>query len=222
MTPDIVARRVGTDGQPVVVVNHFHPDPDGLRTAAVAAEFGPARNHYPGVRAPLPADYFDRVRPALVPVLRDVFGQAAVDLIDASFSIVTTPADALSVEQRLPHVDAVDAGRIALVHYLSTDNDAGTAFYRHRRTGLETIDAARAASYFACLRAEIAADPPPVGYIDGDTALFERIAHIPARYNRAVIYRSAMLHSGAIAPEAKLSADPATGRLTVTAFLSAA
>jgi hypothetical protein len=28
------------------------------------------------------------------------------------------------------------------------------------------------------------------------------------------------LHSGAIAPDAALSADPATGRLTITGFLS--
>jgi hypothetical protein len=35
-----------------------------------------------------------------------------------------------------------------------------------------------------------------------------------------VIYRSALLHSGAIAPDAVLDSNPATGRLTVTAFLS--
>ena len=64
-----------------------------------------------------------------------------------------------------------------------------------------------------------AAGPPP-GYIAGDTALFEMTALAPARYNRALVYRSRLLHSGAIAPDAALSPDPATGRLTVTAFLS--
>ena len=218
--PDIVARRIGAEQQPVVTVDGFHPDPDALRVAAANTPFGPARRHYPGLRAPLPADYFQRVRPVLAPVLRDVFGQAAIDLIDASFSIVTTPPADLTLEQRLPHVDAVDAGRIALVHYLKPEDNRGTAFYRHRATRYETIDTARSKVYFSRLEEELRADLPAAGYIDGDTRLFERIAHVEARYNRAVIYRSALLHSGSIPPGATLGSDPATGRLTVTAFLS--
>lgn len=218
--PDIVARRIGGEGQPIAIVDGFHPDPDSLRAAALAAAFEPGRHHYPGIRAPLPADYFARVRRALAPVLREVLGAAGgVELLDASFSIVTTPPGALGVEQRLPHVDAVQPGRIALVHYLSEGD--GTAFFRHRATGFETIDAARSLGYLAALNAELRADPPAAAYPFGDTALFERITHVEARYNRAVIYRSALLHSGAIAPGAVLDADPARGRLTVTAFLAA-
>ncbi|WP_260583889.1 DUF6445 family protein [Sphingopyxis sp. PET50] len=41
-----------------------------------------------------------------------------------------------------------------------------------------------------------------------------------ARYNRALLYPSALLHSGAIGADAPLSPDPRVGRLTVTAFLS--
>ncbi|NYT41967.1 hypothetical protein HZY97_14450 [Sphingomonas sp. R-74633] len=217
--PDIVARRIGTEGQPIAIVDGFHPDPDALRAAALAAAFEPGRHHYPGIRAPLPADYFAKVRPALVPVLREVLGVAGVQLLDASFSIVTTLPGELGVEQRLPHIDAVQPGRIALVHYLSEGD--GTAFFRHRATGFETIDAARSAEYLATLNAELRAEPPDAAYPFGDSPLFERIAHVEARYNRAVIYRSALLHSGAIPPGAVLDSDPATGRLTVTAFLSA-
>ncbi|MET0307359.1 MAG: DUF6445 family protein [Sphingomonas sp.] len=219
--PEIVARRIGGEGQPIAIVDGFHPDPDGLRAAASGAAFEPGRHHYPGIRAALPHDYFARVRPALVPVLREVFGHAAgVELLDASFSIVTTPPAALEIAQRLPHVDAVQPGRIALVHYLAPDGGDGTAFFRHRATGFEAIDAARSPGYLAHLNAELRAQTPPPAYPFGDTALFERIQHVEARYNRAVIYRSALLHSGAIAPDAPLDADPGTGRLTVTAFLS--
>jgi hypothetical protein len=219
--PDIVARRIGAEGQPIAIVDGFHPDPESLRAAALAAVFEPGRHHYPGIRAPLPADYFAQVRAGLAPVLREVLGVAGngVELLDASFSMVTTPPAELGVEQRLPHVDAVQPGRIALVHYLAKGE--GTAFFRHRATGFETIDAARSPGYLATLNAELRADPPEAAYPFGDTALFERIAHVEARVNRAVIYRSALLHSGAISPGAVLDADPATGRLTVTAFLSA-
>jgi Family of unknown function (DUF6445) len=219
--PDIVARRIGSEGQPIAIVDGFHPDPDMLRAAALTAKFEPGRHHYPGIRAALPADYFARVRPALVPVLREVLGVSGVDLLDASFSIVTTPPGELGVEQRLPHVDAVQPGRIALVHYLAPAGSDGTGFFRHRATGFETIDAARSPGYLATLNAELRADPPATAYPFGDTGLFERIAHVEARYNRAVIYRSALLHSGVISPGAVLGADPATGRLTVTAFLAA-
>ena len=222
--PEIVARRIGAEAQPIVIVDGFHPDPDGLRAAARAARFEPARHHYPGVRAPLPADYFQQVRPVLATVLREVFGHAAaIDLIDASFSIVTTPPADLTIEQRLPHVDALEPGRIALVHYLAEQDADGTAFYRHRATGYETIDAERAAIFYPRLDAELRAGAmPPAVYLNGDSLSFERIATVDARCNRAVIYRSAMLHSGAISPGATLDPDPATGRLTVTAFLAAA
>lgn len=218
--PEILARRIGTERQPVAIVDGFHPDPNALRAFAAAAPFGAARNHYPGIRAELPADYFAQVRPALLRVLAGVFDEAgAPGLIDASFSIVTTPPEALSLAQRLPHVDATEAGRIALVHYLSIGDEGGTAFYRHRATGLEALDPVRAPTYRAVLGAELIGRDPPAGYIAGDTPLFEQTAMVEARFNRAVIYRSAMLHSGAIAPDANLSADPASGRLTVTAFL---
>ncbi|MEG3125517.1 DUF6445 family protein [Sphingomonas sp. GB1N7] len=221
--PEIVARRIGTEQQPIVIVDGFHPDPDALRQFAQKTPFAAAQRNYPGIRARLPADYFARVRPVLTTILSGVFGHAgAIDLIDASFSIVTTPPSDLTVAQRLPHVDAVQPGRIALVHYLAPESDDGTAFFRHRASGFETIDAARSTDYLARLNGELreSGEPSPA-YPGGSTPLFERIADVEARYNRAVIYRSALLHSGAISPHAPLSADPVTGRLTVTAFLSA-
>ena len=220
--PDVSARAIGAEGQPVVIVDGFHPDPEALRASAIAARFEPGRHHYPGVRAALPPDYFAAVRPALALALRDVFGSpGAVTLLDASFSIVTAPPERLTRVQRLPHVDAVEAGRLALVHYLAPAGGDGTAFFRHRATGFETVDRARATTYYARLEAEMGeGGEPPATYISGSTPLFERIAHVEARFNRAVIYRSALLHSGAISADAVLSPDPAAGRLTVTAFLA--
>lgn len=217
----ITARRVGREGQAVAIVDGFHPDPDALRAYAIAAAFGPARNHYPGVRADLPPDYFRRVGAPLATVLRDVLGgSGGAALIDASFSVVTTPPADLTPPQRLPHVDALEPDRVALVHYLSPEGGDGTAFFRHRSTGFETINAARGRAYTDRLRRDLGGADPPPGYMT-DGPLFERIGAADARYNRAVIYRSQLLHSGAIAPDAVLSADPATGRLTVTAFLRA-
>lgn len=220
--PDISARRIGTEAQPIAIIDAFHPDPDALRAHAAEAVFEPGRHHYPGLRAALPADYFAAVRPPLTQALAGVFDQAgAVSLLDASYALVTTPPEALTVPQRLPHVDAVDPGRIALVHYLDPESRDGTAFYRHRATGFEQLDRQRAPIYFDQLEAELRhGGLPAPAYIAGSTPLFEQTARVEARYNRAVLYRSALLHSGAIAAGARLSADPARGRLTITAFLA--
>jgi len=218
--PTITSRRIGAERQPIAIVEDFHPSPDALRMFAVEQAFAPASHHYPGLRAPLPADYFQAVREPLAAVLRQVFGAlGSPRLIDASFSVVTTPAADLSVAQRIPHFDALEPGRVALVHYLMPEGGDGTAFFRHRATGFERIDPARAPAYFAALDAELAADEPE-GYVRDTSPLFERTELVGARFNRAALYRSAQLHSGAISPGARLDADPLTGRLTVTAFLT--
>lgn len=211
---------IGREGQPLVTIDDFAPDPDALRAAAIASTFGPAGHHYPGLRAPVPDGYMQDVMPVIADAVRRAFDHdGAVDVIDASYSIVTTPPAELTVPQRLPHCDAFGAERIALVHYLSADTD-GTAFYRHRSTKFETVDAARAPIYFGQLEAELRhRGPPDPAYVADDTPLFERIALAPARSNRALLYRSYLLHSGAIAADASLSPDPGVGRLTVTAFL---
>ena len=222
MAGGLTIHRVGREAEPLVVVDGFAPDPDALRAAAIAAEFGPAGHHYPGVRAPLPPGYLQTQLPVIAAAVAEAFGLGGVvEVVDASFSIVATPPAELSVRQRLPHCDAFGAERIALVHYLSPEDGDGTALFRHRSTGFDTVDEARAPIFFGQVDAELRhGGVPPAEYLNGDTPLFERTLAVPARYNRALIYRSRVLHSGAIGPEATLSADPATGRLTVTAFLS--
>lgn len=219
--PRIAVCSVGVEHEPIAVIDDFAVDPDALRAAAVVARFEPGRHHYPGLRADLPPAYLRDQAPAIVAALAQAFGHhGRIDIIDASFSIVTTPPADLSVPQRLPHCDAFARTRIALLHYLSPDDEAGTAFFRHRATGYETVDGTRAPTYHAALDTELRANPPPAAYIAGDTALFERTALIEFRYNRALLYRSYILHSGAIPADAPLPSDPATGRLTVTGFLS--
>jgi hypothetical protein len=213
---------IGAEAQPLVVLDDFAPDPDELRRFAVASDFTPALNHFPGVRAALPETYLATQIPFIAAAAQRAFGRSGpVTVVDASFSIVSTPTDALSVPQRLPHIDAFTGDRIALVHYLSPDGGDGTAFFRHRATGFETIDEARRELFFRHLDIEMRhGGVPPPAYVQGDTPLFECIRTEPALYNRALLYHSWNLHSGSISPTNPLSADPGEGRLTVTAFLS--
>lgn len=213
---------IGVEAQPLVILDDFAADPYALREHAMAAAFAPALNHYPGIRAALPADYLPAQLPAIAAAVRQAFGRTGpISLIDASFSIVSTSVEALTVAQRLPHIDAFTADRIALIHYLSPAASDGTAFFRHRATGFETIDEQRRDLFFRHLDTELRhAGPPPAAYVAGDTPLFECVRSVDARYNRALLYRSTNLHSGAIAPDAVLAPDPCGGRLTITAFFS--
>lgn len=214
--------RIGAEAQPLCILDDFAPDPDALRASAMAATFEPGRHHYPGIRTPLPPGYMRDQMPLIAEAAGRAFGGSGkITLIDASFSIVTTPPAALTLAQRLPHCDAFAPNRIALVHYLSPEGGDGTAFFRHRSTGFETVSEVQRPIYFGQLEAELRLSGlPPPAYISGDTRLFARVAQAEARYNRALLYRSCNLHSGAITPEATLSSDPAAGRLTVTAFFS--
>lgn len=213
---------IGVEAQPLCILDDFAPDPGALRDFAAAAAFVAALHHYPGIRADLPAGYFKARLPAIAEAAARGFGRTGtVRIIDASFSIVTTPADALSIAQRLPHIDAFTADRIAFIHYLSPAGGDGTAFFRHRATGFETIGEERRELYFRQLDTELRyGGPPPAAYVADDTNLFACTHVAEARYNRALLYRSCNLHSGAIASDARLSPDPREGRLTVTAFLS--
>ncbi|WP_445192209.1 DUF6445 family protein [Sphingomonas sp. Tas61C01] len=171
MTDHAVTRqRIGSEGEPLVVIDGFAANPDALRADAIAGSYDPAGHHYPGIRAALPDRYLRDQLPVIARALGREFGSyRRIHVVDARFSIVTTAPDALDVRQRLPHVDAYGRDRIALVHYLSASNRGGTAFFRHRATGFETIDEARAPIFFDTLRREVEA-APPAGYIVVETA----------------------------------------------------
>jgi Family of unknown function (DUF6445) len=109
-----------------------------------------------------------------------------------------------------------------VLHYLCQPGDGGTAFYRHRTTGFETISASRLPDYSEFLEAEIArCGAPQADYPRGDTPLFEQTYRVTAAFNRLVIYRGWTLHSGQIPDGHPLPADPRTGRLTINTFLQA-
>lgn len=207
---------------PVAIIEDFAEDPSALRKQAIMSPFRPAREHYPGLRAELPRQYWVTQQPIISRVLKRVYGLAgAVELIDASFSMVTSTPAELSILQRIPHCDAFSNRQFALIHYLTPDCSNGTAFFRHRSTGLQTLDEGQRDRFFDCLEAEFEEHgTPPAAYIFGDSPLFEQVVAIDARFNRAIIYPGNALHSGVIPPGARLSTDPADGRLTITAFFT--
>jgi hypothetical protein len=216
--------RVGLEQQPVLVLDGLLRDATTLIDYAEReVRFDPASGEhggYPGLRAPAPLNYVNMLVRTVSPAIEKAF-----DLVDVKLSraqcnlcLVTLPPDRLAPLQRIPHIDTVDPLQFALLHYLCDPSHGGTAFYRHRGTGFETVTPERAPAYEAARRGELAGTG--TGYITGDTEHYEQTACFDARFDRLLIYRSRHLHSGQIRSPATLNDDPRTGRLTANVFLN--
>jgi hypothetical protein len=215
--------RVGHESAPVIVVDNFLKHPDVVvEYAALCSTFeGVSDTFYPGVRAPLPSIYCFAVRAFLGELVADTFDlrRSAVAGELGHLSLVTTRPAQLGVLQRMPHIDSSSPKQLAVLHYLCERAHGGTSFYRHRRTGFETIGPGRAQAYQQALVEDLNHfGAPPAGYLCGDDAMFDRIAGFEAAFNRVLIYRSYSLHSADIPADFHFGADPRTGRLTANTF----
>lgn len=205
----------------MVQIDNFSGRVNALLAAGRVADYGPAGAFYPGIRARAASAYLDLRRDLLFAVMRNVFGFAqSIRCASADFSIVTTPEPALVPAQRIPHYDHPGGEVVAVMHYLLGPESGGTAFYRHRRTGFETITPERKPAYEAALRADDHEyGPPPLRYHHGDSDRYEKIGEMAAAADRLILYRGRLLHSGVIPEPAGLSSDPSRGRLTINMFL---
>ena len=234
MTTDVVHRppfspspkprlqRIGA-GHPLVIVDDATGQVDAIR--AIAAALGPfplARYHYPGVRRIIDErdgaawDYAHALVETVGPYIGGAFDCDAFDLVEANFSIVTTPSGALTLPQRAPHFDGTDPALIAMVHYLADVPGTGTAFFRHRATGIDQLTDANVDDYVDLVQLE---GMTTSGYVQGSNRFYDMLFLAEARLDRLLIYRGSMLHSGIIPPDMPLDPDPLNGRLTATYFL---
>jgi len=212
----------GDEKEPVMVIDNFSSQFEQLKEAASQAEYVPVPAGYPGIRASTSPKYLVEKQAVLANIMRKYFGYShGADIQGADYSIVTTPPSELEQAQRMPHYDDVTPDLLALLHYINCPDDGGTAFYRHKATGFETITPERQQPYTRILAQEMEQHGPfPTGYLDGDNERFEKIGEIAAIPNRMIIYRGRTLHSGCIRPDANLSARPETGRLTLNIFMT--
>ena len=220
-------RRLGKNHSPLVVIDDFSGDPDGLiAIAAGMTPFPPVGDgYYPGLRRFITAgdaaasDYVDRTLAAVAPVIAGAFGVTGVDLLDASFSMVTSDPAALQPPQRAPHFDTTDPKYYAVLHYLNVPSGTGTAFFRQRSTGLELITEANVAIFVRVAKREMATLPADSGYILGSNPHYEQIGAVEAVPDRLIIYQGSLLHSAIVPPGMNRSPNPVEGRLTANIFI---
>jgi hypothetical protein len=218
-------RRIGEEQQPLLVVDDVLADPDAMIDAARSADFYvPRHTHYPGLNAPLPESYYRTVVTALRGPIEAAFGLSREVYLNyfGFFALATTRARDAEPIQKIPHHDAPDPGRLAMVHYLCRGDHGGTGFFRHRATGFESIDQTRHAAYVAAAQAELAqAGAGAATYAGPDMAHYQMVGQAEMVFNRLILYRGHVLHSALLGPDPG-AADPARGRLTANGFIEAA
>jgi len=216
---------IGAEQAPLLVIDNLVANADELVEDAAASAFTEPVGFYPGIRARTPLSYQELVITALKDALLGILGvqSGSLRFSMCHYSLITTPAHELAAPQRIPHVDSLSKHGLASIHYLFRRNFGGTAFYRHRKTGFETIDESRNATYFGSLRNEnLRPEMLGPGYINGDTDLFEQIAKQDGVFNRMLVYRRNSLHSGCIGADFVPDPNPRSGRLSINSFIDLA
>jgi Family of unknown function (DUF6445) len=218
---------VGQDQSPVVIIDDFSGRLAEILQVAEALAPYPQLNHnyYPGVRriiqrADVAADaYAERTCRDAAQFIAGAFDVDRFDLLEASFSMVTTLPRDLTPPQRAPHFDSPDPKYYALLHYLRVPEGSGTGFYRQRSTGIERVTEANIAQFVGTAQREAKMLPANSGYISGSDQFFEQIDAVDAVADRLLIYQGSLLHSGIIPPAMPFEADPRLGRLTANLFV---
>ncbi len=223
---DVQLYEIGQSRSRVVVIDNFLPEARrAVDLAAAMAPFPPeGETAYPGLRRQINPDdtasrYVIACMKTVAPLIGKVFASPGFRLLEASFSLVTTPPEALSAVQRLPHFDWADLNILAVLHHLHDVPDTGTSFYRHIASGVERVDAEAAPRLRQAMRDEDARLGAAEGFTTGTSDRYEKIFHVEGRFNRLVIYQGALLHSGDIPQDFAFSSDPRTGRLTGNIFI---
>jgi hypothetical protein len=198
--PDPILHLQGREQRPLIVLDDFWGDPHALREDAASLKMGQI-GRIPGVRAAVPTRLAETMPRRLAPLLALHFGvDPAPAASEAYYSLVTTsPADRAPI-QRLPHFDGVEASRIAVLLFLGEGEQGGTAFYRQRATGFESVDADRLDRFKAELEGVRARMVCRRRRISRGIPQYEQIACQPARFNRALVYAGNTLHCAYLPP----------------------
>jgi hypothetical protein len=212
-------------GSTCVVIDQVLCDPDAVVRWASVQRFVTPPYPYPGRVCDVPASWVQRTADHFAEHVRKALGARRTLDLTVRLSVIDTPPEALAPVQWMCHRDRYEVVRpeilfAACVLYLFRDPAlGGTSFYRPRLSAEATerlvadskaLDAQAFGSRYG-LRA---------GYMDGSNAYFERVARVPAAWNRAIFYDGGLFHSADVGPAPRMQAEVDQARLTLNGFLT--
>lgn len=216
--------RIGEEKTPIIIIDDYLNDPQILVTLAKQQTNFKTDDHtqYPGLRTPLPkhcvVDYLKPLMQGFYKVF-NIKNSLAPHPKDNTFSLITTPAEQLCAIQTLPHFDTNSPNLIAIIHYLGEGDHGGTGFFRHKKTGFETISTARRHAYLNHVEEFLNQHPNKRTYCSAKHSEFECYKQIPYKKNRLIIFPGYLLHSSLVNTQTDISVCPQTGRLTANMFV---
>ena len=220
-----------TDTRSCVIVDDVLANPEDVVQFAqtLDSEFEIPEHGYPGrvldIQAEPMADLYRFLRSQMSRRFGFLRGGIRFSTV---LSMTTRQPEELSNLQRICHTDPrirVDRVNYASVLYLfSNERLGGTAFYDWKEqkaieeaTALELEDPDKSLEF---LQARFETYRQAPCYLTQTNEIAEKLAMIPAKYNRLIFYSGDLPHSAWIAEPALLSSDPAVGRLTLNCFAS--
>lgn len=138
---EVDLQEIGDQKYPLLVLDNLFRDPEYVREIALSLPSEPPQNSHPGVQSRLKTD-LTAIHGIAWKYVAHEFGYSVEQSISRSlfpgfaFMRINRPPDQLTIHQSRPHADPV---RVAGVIYLNPVEQCrgGTAFYRHRATGVE-------------------------------------------------------------------------------------
>jgi hypothetical protein len=209
-----------------IVVDDALANPAGLVDWAAAQSFHSLGDvPYPGIVRDAPSQVTATVAAYFAERIRGRLGGRRTLSVTVRLSIVTlAPADLRPVQWQC-HRDRLgpatrDVRLAAMVAYLFRAPEfGGTSFYKPRQSEEETQRIISDAGQMDArdFSARYGLEP---SYLSESNRYFERIAQIPAAWNRMLFYSGDLFHSGDIGVPGHLSADVRAGRLTLNGFFA--
>lgn len=210
-----------------LIFDDFFAFPHQVREAALdpLLPWKNADSHYPGMRAEPGGDLSHVLRFLGARLDRHIEPDAA----RAVFSMVTKTDSDLTLLQQRPHFDGPCVAAIAYLN-LPEQCCGGTAFFRHRATGLVRFPDRMTPAHLSIIKRlglasprdlqRLVSQPPnqPEGFIEASSDEWERIGHVEMKFNRLVIYDGQIFHSGII-PKGAFGTSREERRLTLNLFL---
>ena len=224
--PQIAVVKLG-NGRDCYVVDDVLTDPERLRRFAVAHRPEFVRhesNAFPGLMMGTPAQVNATLNDFVALHIRRLLGGRRTVQMSSRLAMVMLPPEMLEPRQCIAHHDAstTAAGQClgASVLYLFQDESlGGTGFFEPRKPLAEIT---RLMDDACTMSRDQFQQRHGVGlnYPTESNDYFELVGVVPAKWNRMIFYDGAMFHSGHIQAPGRLSADPATGRLTLNGFFT--
>jgi Family of unknown function (DUF6445) len=213
-------------GQRCVVIDGALTDPGALVEWACHQAFAAPRGFpYPGLVLDAPLAAAQQAAEFFAQKVRGLMGARRILDSTTRLSLVTVPPDQLEPRQWQCHRDRIAANPhevlfAASVLYLFRDAAlGGTSFYAPRQPAAQTD---RLVADSQTMSAQDFSARYGIGpsYMADSNPYFERIASVPAAWNRMIVYDGSLFHSADVDHPERMSADPARGRLTLNGFFT--